>query len=541
MLPDRRSYPELCAAFEWRIPVRYNIGVAACDAWADHDPARLAILNQRPDGRVEEVSYGALKTASARLAHALTAHGIRPGDRVAILLPQSPEVVIAHLALAKMGALSLPLAALFGPDALEYRLRDSGARAIILDQAGLAKLATIRDGLGELATIICVDGPADGVLDWTTLLDRASPAFTPLDSGPDDPAMMIYTSGTTGPPKGALHGHRVLLGHLPGVQWPHAFLPQPGDLIWTPADWAWAGGLLNVLLPSLALGVPVVARRFEKFDPDEAIALMRSTGVRNAFIPPTALKMMRAAGARPADLSLRSLATGGEALGAETYDWGRTAFGLPINEFYGQTECNLVLASCAQMGVSRAGAIGRSVPGHQADVIRPDGSVCEADEVGEIAIGAPNPVMFLGYWRNAEASAAKYCADQDGRRWLRTGDRAVWDGDGYVRFIGRDDDIITSSGYRIGPSEIEDCLMRHPSVALAAAVGKPDPIRTEIVKAFIVLKEGASPSPTLTQDIQGFVRSRLSAHEYPREIAYVASIPLTTSGKVLRRLLREEA
>lgn len=541
MLPDRRDYGELRAAFRWEIPERYNIGVAACDAWAAVEPDRLAILHQCPDGRLERVSYGALKAASARLANALVGLGIQPGDRVAILLPQSPEVVVAHLAIAKMGALSLPLAALFGPDALEYRLRDSGARAILLDRSGLAKLSAIRDGLDALSTIICVDGPADGAHDLAALLDRARSDFTPIASGPDDPAMMIYTSGTTGPPKGAQHGHRVVLGHLPGVQWPHAFLPQPGDRMWTPADWAWAGGLLNVLLPSLALGVAVVARRFEKFDPDEAVALMRAADVRNAFIPPTALKMMKAAGVDAGGLPLRTLATGGEALGAETYAWGRAAFGLTINEFYGQTECNLVLASCAEMGVSRAGAIGRAVPGHVVEVIRPDGSVCEAEEPGEIAVRAPNPVMFLGYWHNPTATAAKYIEDVDGVRWLRTGDRAIRDGDGYVRFVGRDDDIITSSGYRIGPSEIEDCLTRHPAVALAAAVGKPDPIRTEIVKAFLVLKPDVVASPALTSDIQTFVRTRLSAHEYPREIAYVTSIPLTTSGKVMRRLLRESA
>jgi len=346
--------------------------------------------------------------------------------------------------------------------------------------------------------------------------------------------MMIYTSGTTGPPKGALHGHRVLLGHIPGVQWPHEFLPQPGDRMWTPADWAWAGGLLNVLLPSLSLGIAVVARRFEKFDPQEALTLIAETGVRNAFIPPTALKMMRAASVAATTPSLRTLATGGEALGAETYEWGRAAFGLTINEFYGQTECNLVLASCAAMGVSRAGAIGKPVPGHEVALIRPDGSACEVEEPGEIAIRAPNPVMFLNYWKNPDATARKFQGD-----WLLTGDRAIMDVDGYVRFVGRDDDIITSSGYRIGPSEIEDCLMRHPAIAIAAAVGKPDPIRTEIVRAFLVLKAGFAPSDALTTEIQAFVRNRLSAHEYPREIDYVAEVPLTSSGKVMRRILRE--
>jgi acetyl-CoA synthetase len=360
--------------------------------------------------------------------------------------------------------------------------------------------------------------------------------FQPVATGPDDPAMMIYTSGTTGAPKGALHGHRVLLGHLPGVQMPHEFLPQPGDRLWTPADWAWAGGLLNVLLPGLYLGVPVVARKFEKFDPEAALRLMAEQGVRNAFIPPTALRMLRTVPDPKGrfGLALRSLGSGGEALGEETYAWGREALGLTINEFYGQTECNLVLASCAGIGVSRAGAIGKAVPGHRVAVIRADGSTAEPGELGEIAVARPDPVMFLEYWKRPEATAAKFIGD-----WMRTGDQGIADAEGYIRFVGRDDDIITSSGYRIGPAEIEDCLIRHPAVSLAAAVGKPDPVRTEIVKAFIVLREGMAPSEALAEEIRGFVRTRLSAHEYPREITFIDSLPMTTTGKVIRRLLRD--
>jgi acetyl-CoA synthetase len=349
---------------------------------------------------------------------------------------------------------------------------------------------------------------------------------------------MIYTSGTTGNPKGALHGHRVLPGHLPGVQMPHEFMPRPGDIAWTPADWAWAGGLLNMLLPALHFGVAVVARPVTRFEPEEAYRLIQDLGIRNAFVPPTALRMMRGAGSPQGRwrLDLRTVAAAGEALGAETLEWGREAFGLTINEAYGQTECNLVLASCAALGVSRPGAIGKAVPGHEVAIIRPDGSLCAPGEEGQIAVRRPDPVMFLEYWRNPEATAAKFVGD-----WMTTGDEAVADEDGYVRFIGRDDDVITSSGYRIGPGEIEDCLLRHPAVALAAAVGKPDPLRTEIVKAFVVLKPGHGGSQSLVSELQSFVRARLSAHEYPREIAFRDALPLTTTGKIIRRLLRAEA
>jgi acetyl-CoA synthetase len=536
VLPEARDYDALYRSFRWQVPAQYNIGVDVCDRWAEIAPERTAILDVGADGRVDEIGYGTLRTDSNRLANVLAAYGIKRGDRVAILLPQSPAVVLSHVSIYKLGAIALPLAMLFGVDAIAYRLEDSGARALITNAQGLAKLADARAALESLDLVLSIDGAADGAEDFHALLARSASDFTPVATASDDPALMVYTSGTTGPPKGALHAHRVLLGHLPGIEFPHEFLPQPGDRFWTPADWAWAGGLLNVLLPGLHYGVPVVAHKFEKFDPEHAFALMARMEVRNAFIPPTALRMLRSVPAPERGLRLRSVGSGGEALGAETYEWGKAALGVTINEFYGQTECNLVLASCAAIGVSRPGAIGKPVPGHRVAVIRPDGSPCAADELGQIAIARPDPVMFLEYWGKADATREKFIGD-----WMTTGDQGVTDADGYVRFVGRDDDVITSAGYRIGPSEIEDCLIRHPAVALAAAVGKPDPVRTEIVKAFIVLKSGQAPSDALAADIQSFVKTRLSAHEYPREIAFIEQMPMTTTGKVIRRLLRQQA
>jgi acetyl-CoA synthetase len=535
VLPIARGYHALYRSFRWHVPAHYNIGVDVCDRWAQSEPGRTAIFDVRADGTVEEINYGALRETSNRLANVLAAHGIVRGDRVAILLPQTAAVAASHIATYKLGAIALPLAMLFGVEAISYRLQDSGARAVITNAQGLAKLAECREAVPGLELVLSIDGPADGAQDFHAVLARASADFTPVGTAADDPALMVYTSGTTGSPKGALHAHRVLLGHLPGIEFPHELLPQPGDRFWTPADWAWAGGLLNVLLPGLHYGVPVVAARLEKFDPEEAFALMARTAVRNAFIPPTALRMLRSAPPPKGEIHLRSVGSGGEALGAETYEWGKSALGVTINEFYGQTECNLVLASCAGLGVSRAGAIGKPVPGHTVAVIRPDGSECKPGELGQIAIKRPDPVMFLEYWGKPDATREKFIAD-----WMTTGDQGMVDDDGYVQFIGRDDDVITSSGYRIGPTEIEDCLIRHPAVALAAAVGKPDALRTEIVKAFIVLKPGLEPSDALAADIQGFVRTRLSAHEYPREVAFIDEMPMTTTGKVIRRLLREK-
>ena len=488
-----------------------------------------------PTGAAKTISFGALRETSNRLANVLRAHGVKRGDRVAIFMPQAPEVAAAHIAIYKLGAVALPIAILFGPDALSYRLQNSGAKALLTNAQGLGKFEEIRSEVPERG--LRALGRRRG--HFADLLARAaSPDFTAVDTAAEDPAMMIYTSGTTGQPKGALHAHRVLLGHLPGAELPHYPFPQSGDNYWTPADWAWAGGLLDVLLPSLHHGVPVIARRFDKFDPEEAFALMAKLGIRNAFIPPTALRMMRAVPSPQGryDFKLRSVASGGESLGIEALEWGKQAFGLTINEFYGQTECNLVLGSCAQLGMFKPGAIGKPVPGHIVAVIGRDGQRLKAGEIGQIAVKRPDPVMFLEYWGRPDATLEKFIGD-----WMTTGDQGVMDEDGYISFVGRDDDVISSAGFRIGPGEIEDCLIRHPAVALAAVVGKPDKVRGEIVKAFIVLKEGHSASDALAGEIQGFVKTRLSAHEYPREVAFIAQMPMTTTGKVIRRLLREQA
>jgi acetyl-CoA synthetase len=530
------DYDALYRQFRWQLPALYNIGVDVCDRWAEIDPGRPAILHVTPAGEIEPVSYGALRQASNRLANALRAQGVTRGDRVAILLPQMAEVAAIHIAIYKLGAIALPLAVLFGVDALAYRLQNSGAKVLITNVQGLDKLAAIRSSASDLTLILSLDGAGEGAVGFSETLARAASDFTPEPTRPDDPALMIYTSGTTGQPKGALHAHRVLLGHLPGIEMPHEFFPQHGDRMWTPADWAWTGGLLNVLLPGLHYGVPVVAHRLDKFDPDEAFALMAKASVRNAFIPPTGLRMLRSVGKPRHDVRLRTIGSGGESLGPETYEWGKSALGLVINEFYGQTECNLVVSACAAIGVSKPGVIGKPVPGHVVGVIGTDGKLCRPGEIGQIAVKRPDPVMFLAYWGRPDATRDKFVGD-----WMTTGDQGVVDDDGYIAFVGRDDDIITSAGYRIGPGEIEDCLIRHPAVALAAVIGKPDPVRTEIVKAFIVLKTGIAASECLANEIQAFVKTRLSAHEYPREIAFIEQMPMTTTGKIIRRLLRQRS
>ncbi|BBK30159.1 acetyl-CoA synthetase [Stella humosa] len=530
MLHRTTDHRALVDRFRWAVPDRFNIGSDVVDRHAAAGN-RPALIFEDEAGRVTRLGFRDVALASNRFANVLVGLGLQRGDRVGILLSQGPETAIAHVAAYKAGLIAVPLFTLFGPEALEYRLGDSGARLLVTDEENAAKVEGIRDRLPGLAHIIRIDG---GDRPFWNLLERASDRFATVDTAADDPALIIYTSGTTGPPKGALHAHRVLLGHLPGVELPHDFFPAPGDLFWTPADWAWIGGLLDVLLPSWHHGVPVLAHRARKFDPDAALAMMARHGVRNVFFPPTALKFLRQSGARPpAGLALRTIGSGGETLGAELLAWSRATLGVTPHEFYGQTECNLVVGNCASLFPVRPGAMGKPIPGHRVAIIDGQGRELPAGETGAIAVRRPDPVMFLGYWNNPAATAAKFVGD-----WLVTGDLGRADEDGYLHYVGRDDDVITSAGYRIGPGEIEDCLLGHPAVAMAAAIGVPDPLRTEAVMAWLVLKPGHPPSDALAREIQGWVRTRLAAHEYPRHVAFVDALPMTATGKIIRRELR---
>ena len=529
------TWQELRRDFRWEIPARYNIASDTVDRHAAERPDATALIVEDEAGVIGRMSFAEVRDVSSRLANVLAAHGVMRGDRVAILLPQVPETAIAHLAVYRSGAIAVPLFVLFGPDAIEYRLVNSGAVALVTGVSDWPKVADIRERLPLLRTVIVVDGGGvDGTLDYDRATRAASPDFRSVPTAADDPAIIIYTSGTTGPPKGALHAHQFLLGHLPGVLLPQDFPPQAGDLFWTPADWAWIGGLYDILFPAWHWGIPVLAHRTRQFDPERVLDLMARHRVRNAFLPPTALKLIRRSGARPpSDLALRSVGSGGETLGGELLEWGREILGVTINEFYGQTECNLVVANSSGLFDVRPGSMGRPVPGHDVAIVDDHGAVVAPGTVGSIAVRRPDPVMFLGYWGRPEATDAKFTGD-----WMRTGDLGRADEDGYLWYQARDDDVITSGAYRIGPGEVEDSLLQHPAVAMAAVVGIPDPVRTQIVKAFVVLAPGAVASDALTAELQAHVRSRLAAHEYPRQIEYLDALPLTATGKVIRRELR---
>ena len=522
MKPDDTPFDDFAKRFSWQIPARCNLARDTCDRWADREPGRPAIIDHSSGCR-NVVTYGALRRLADDLANRLLEAGIERNDRIGVRLSQSAFTAAAHVAIWKIGAISLPLSTQFGDDALVTRLADSDARAVVTDNEGMEALAGIR---GRLAGLNAVLGPSSKSSQLSGAVVEA------VDTAADDPALLMYTSGTTGAAKGVLHAHRVLLGHLPGVGLSHDLFPQEEDIIWTPADWSWIGGLLDVLMPGLYHGVPVVASRFSKFDPRLAKELIESERIRCVFFPPTALRMLRAQQCRIE--GLRTVACGGEPLGAEMLDWGRDALGVMINEFYGQTECNMIVSSCGALSALRPGWTGRPVPGHDVAVIDQFGQEIVETE-GDIAVRKGTPVMMLRYWGRPDATAEKFRGE-----WMLTGDRGVA-ADGYIRFVGRDDDVITSAGYRIGPAEIEDCLLAHDAVASVGVVGKPDRLRTEIVKAYVVLRDGVVADKSLESAIQDHVRSRLARYAFPREIEFVDDLPMTVTGKVMRSLLRQRA
>jgi len=530
----RDRYREIYDAFRWEVPARFNIG-SACSS---HDAARTALYWEDESGAASTLTFGGLRERAGRLSNALAALGVARGARVAIILPQRPETAIAHIACYQMGAVAMPLSVLFGPDALEYRLADSGAEVALVDPASLPSLAAIRDRLPSLAHVIGVAGALESRVEpWESLLAKAASEFAPVDTAAGEPALLIYTSGTTGPPKGALMPQRALIGNLPGFVHSHDLYPRPGDLFWSPADWAWTGGLIDALLPSLYYATPILGYR-GRFDPEKAFWLMQKYGVRSSFLFPTALKMMMKVVPDPRKryaVSLRSIMSAGESVGDAVFGWSREALGVTVNEMFGQTEINYIVGNSHTLWPAKPGSIGRPYPGHRVACIDDAGNEVPQGEVGEIAVwGEGDPVFFLEYWKNPEATRKKYTG-----KWCRTGDLAKRDPDGDFWYQGRSDDMFKSAGYRIGPSEIENCLVKHPAVANAAVVGSPDPERGNIVKAFVVLAPGFQAGGALLAELQEHVRSRLAPYEYPKEIEFIDSLPMTTTGKVQRRMLRQ--
>jgi acetyl-CoA synthetase len=613
------NHARMHASFGWHVPARFNIAQACCTRWAQDPSAqqRVAIRAHGAPAGANSLTYRALQDQADRLSHALAELGVRRGQRVAIVMPQRFETAIAYMAVLQMGAVAMPLSMLFGPDALEYRLRNSGAAVAICDESSVANLLAVRAQCPALRTVIGVGAAAlQADLDWCSELDRFRPGFRAVETGADDGAVLIYTSGTTGPPKGALIPHRALIGNLPGFvcsqNWfgfdastglesasvvadspPHrvaAHVPAPTptlpctgeganargqapsppaqkthSVFWSPADWAWTGGLMDALFPTLYFGRTIVGSQ-GRFSPDLAFELMQEHGVTHTFLFPTALKAMMKAHPEPRKhfrLQLQAIMSAGEAVGDAVFAYCRDQLGVVVNEMFGQTEINYIVGNCsmawadapgrapvvrhARLGwPARPGSMGRPYPGHRVAIIDDDGNECAPGVPGDVAVnrfdvnGDPDPIFFLGYWRNEGATRAKFTGD-----WCRTGDLATRDADGYLWYQGRADDVFKAAGYRIGPSEIENCLVKHPAVVNAAVVPKPDRERGAVVKAFVVLapdylarRSDPAYDAQLVAQLQAHVKGKLAPYEYPKEIEFIEALPMTTTGKVQRRVLR---
>jgi acetyl-CoA synthetase len=568
--PDH--YADLHGRFGWQVPRRFNMAAVCSRRWAA-DPAtaqQTAVIATAPGQPDRHHSYAELQQQANRLSSALAALGVRRGDRVAIVMPQRFETAVAYMAVLQMGAVGMPLSQLFGPEALEFRLQDSEAVVAICDGSTLAAVQSVSGNCPQLRALIAVEALAPGALDWTGLLASAPTRFKAVDTLADEAAVLIYTSGTTGNPKGALIPHRALIGNLTGFvcsqNW-FGFDPfdasKPSQAVfWSPADWAWTGGLMDALLPSLYFGRPIVAFN-GRFSPQAAFELMERHGVTHTFLFPTALKAMMKAYPQPRKqfrVQLQGIMSAGEAVGDAVFAYCRKQLGVTVNEMFGQTEINYIVGNCARLYPAKPGSMGKGYPGHRVAVIDDEGHECPVGVPGDVAVhrldvhGDPDPIFFLGYWKNEAATRAKFTGDM-ASSWCRTGDMAVRDAEGYLWYQGRADDVFKAAGYRIGPGEIENCLVKHPAVANAAVVPKPDAERGAVVKAYVVLAQeylAAQPGRAagdaafeqrLVAELQAHVKGKLAPYEYPKEIEFVESLPMTTTGKVQRRVLRlqEEA
>src|SRR6266849_96618 len=476
------SYEEMCASHRWEVPARYNIAADVCDK---HPRDKPAMIWESFDGAVRELDWGELQDLANQAAHTLAARGVTQGDRVAVVLPPTPETAAIFFGVWKLGAILLSMSVLYGDDGIEHRLTDSEAKRLVADTSA------------------------------------------------DDPAQLYYTSGTTGLAKGIVHAHRYVLAHEEFV---YCHEVQDGERFHGMGEWAWAAGIAPLLGPWRLGAVQCVYRREGGFDPNKQLDFLSRHGVTNVFTTPTAMRSMMAigdAGTRYQQ-QFRRVCSAGEPLNPEAIRWFREQYGVTVLDYYGLTESYPLVANYPWMEV-REGSMGRPMPGWEVEILDEDEQPVAQGERGEICLRASsNPHYPLGYWRNEVAAEEAFGGD-----WFHTKDAAVQDEDGYLWYVGRSDDVIIAAGYRIGPFEVESACLEHEAVREAAAVASPDELRGNVVKAFVVLSDGYQPSDELADDIKAHVRKRLSAYAYPRRIEFVTDLPKTLTGKIRRIELRE--
>lgn len=529
-----KSVADARARHRWNIPANYNVVIDCIDRHTDLRD-KPALYYEDDEGRAEKYTFGQIGALSRRFANALKGLGVGRGDVVAIHLPQRPETAIAHMAINRLGAIALPISKLFGPDALKYRLNNSSAKVIMLEPESVEKLDPIRKEMPALNHVIIAGGNKGG-LSFDDLIAKGSEDFTMGPTNAEDPFLLMYTSGTTGDPKGVLHVARYVLGHN-GIDYSYNFL-RDGDLYYSPADWAWAGGLMDGLLAIWPYGVPVLAYRTKaRFDPDVTLRLLEKYGATIGLYPPTALKALREIKdprEKYRDLRLRCVVSGAEPVSPELARWVDDQLKVEFNQAFGQTEANYFIGNCTALEKAILDPLGKPYPGHDVTIVNPEtGEPLKVGATGEIAIRADDPVVMKEYWKNPDAMKEKFV-----NGWCLTADLGHMDDEGYVYFQGRSDDVIKTSGYRVGPAEVEAKIIEHPAVASCAVVGVPDERRGQTIKAFIKLFPGKEPSQEMIEEIQKHVKTRLAAHEYPREFEFMDEFPMTVTGKIRRRDLR---
>ena len=524
------GYDEMREAHRWEVPERYNIAADVCDK---HPREKLAMVWEDWRGNTRDVSFGELQDLSNRFANALEAHGVERGDRVATLLPSLPETAAVFLGTFKRGAVLLSMSVLYGDEGIQHRLRDSGANALVTDTANRHR---IPDGMVDIVFVIdSEEGERQaGDVGFATAIEQASDSYEVTDTAADDPAQLYYSSGTTGLAKGILHAHRYLLAH---EEFEFCHDVQDGELFHGMGEWAWAAGIAPLLGPWRYGATALVYARKGGFDPEEQLRFLSKHGVQGLFTTPTALRAMTAvedAGQRYPLPELRNPCSAGEPLNPEVIRWFRKQYGHTVLDYYGLTESYPLCGNFPTVEV-REGSMGRVMPGWDVAILDEDEQPLPAGERGEICLRArSNPHYPIGYWNRPEDTEEVFGGD-----WFHTKDAAEMDGDGYVWYAGRADDVIISAGYRIGPFEVESACVEHAAVREAAAVASPDPKRGDIVKAFVVLAEGHEASDATADEIKSFVRGHLSAYAYPREIEFVDDLPKTLTGKIRRIELRE--
>jgi acetyl-CoA synthetase len=528
-----KSIADARARHRWQIPAEYNVATDCIDRHTDQRD-KPALYYEDDEGREEKYTFGQIASLSRRFANALAGLGVKRGDVVAIHLPQRPETAIAHIALYRIGAIALPISKLFGSDALLYRLTNSSARVIMLEPESVEKIEPIRSQLPELKHVIIAGGNQGG-LGFDDLISQASEDFATVKTASEDPILLMYTSGTTGDPKGVLHASRYVLGHN-GIDYSYNFLRE-GDLYYSPADWAWAGGLLDGLLAIWPYGIPVLAYRSKaRFDPNVMLGLVAKYGATVGLYPPTVLKGLREVKSpreKYPGLRLRCIVSGAEPVSPELARWVDDQLKVEFNQAFGQTEANYFIGNCSALEKPLLEPLGKAYPGHNVTIVV-DGQPVKPGTTGEIAIRRDSPVVMKEYWKNPEAMNEKFAGE-----WCLTGDIGSMDDEGYIYFQGRGDDVIKTSGYRVGPAEVEAKIIEHPAVSSCAVIGVPDERRGQAIKAFVKLLPDHQPSEKMIAEIQQHVKTRLAAHEYPRELEFIDEFPMTVTGKIRRRDLRE--